>query len=59
MISSFHKNACCANDDTIPNNPKSTFFADGENENSESTLSRSLFLNEYTRVDNLDRPHSL
>lgn len=51
--------SCCANDDTIPNNPKSTFFGDGDDENSESVLSRSLFLNEYTRIDNLDRPHSL
>ena len=68
MGSSFQKNSCCANDDTIPNNPKSTFF--GHDEKSESTLSRSIFLNvdnvddvnnvdKVDNVDSVDRQHSL
>lgn len=73
MMSSCIRNSC-AKDDTIGFNAKSTFFGDQDTEKSESTLSRSLFLNEYTSVDNLDvdnqdvdnqdvdnqdRPHSL
>ena len=60
--------SCCAKDDATPNNPKSTFFGDQDNE---SILYRSLFPQvdnllgvdnvgvDNVGVDNLDRRHSL